>query len=79
MIADVQISNEPTKPRAWGYKDFADFLGIGVRTAKRWVATGVLPRPDFRRHGVVRWFPETIERWKARQRRDGQKSAAMCS
>lgn len=49
----------------------AAFLSIGERTAWRWVRAGVLPRPDLRRGRVVRWFPETIRRWVARQRRRG--------
>jgi predicted site-specific integrase-resolvase len=61
------------RPRSWQYADWAAFLGIGLRTAKRWVAEGVLPRPDFRQRGVVRWWPETVERWQTRQRRDGQR------
>ena len=55
-----------------GYAGLAEYLGIGIRTAKRWVAEGILPRPDLRMRGVVRWRRETIEAWLVRQKRSPQ-------
>ena len=50
------------------YTGLAKLLGIGVRTAKRWVSEGVLPAPDLRLRGVVRWHPSTIRAWIERNR-----------
>ena len=60
-----------------GYRSIAAFLGIGLRTAKRWVAEGVLPPPDLRLRGIVRWRPETVQTWLCRQGRNaGKKRSA---
>ena len=53
--------------RLLSYADVATFVGISLRTCKRWVAEGVLPAPDLRIRGIVRWRPSTIERWVDRQ------------
>ncbi|QNN24114.1 helix-turn-helix domain-containing protein [Planctomycetales bacterium ZRK34] len=49
------------------YADLAATLNIGDRTVRRWVAEGTLPPPDLRLRGIVRWRPETIERWLNKQ------------
>lgn len=51
-------------PRLLGYRELASHLGIGVSTCKRWVANGVLPPPDIRIGGIVRWSPQTIDKWQ---------------
>jgi predicted site-specific integrase-resolvase len=52
------------------YRSIAARLRISMRTAKRWVAEGVLPPPDLRLRRIVRWRPETIETWLCRQERN---------
>ena len=51
------------------YAGLAEVLGIGLRTAKRWAAEGVLPAPDLRVGRVVRWHPHTIRLWIERNRK----------
>ena len=53
--------------RLWSYTDVAAFVGLSVRTAKRWTAEGILPPPDLRLRGVVRWKPSTISKWLDKQ------------
>ncbi|MBI1372710.1 MAG: helix-turn-helix domain-containing protein [Phycisphaera sp.] len=48
-------------------KEVAEFLGIGLSTAKRWKAQGKFPPPDFRVSGIIRWRVGTIERWMEKQ------------
>lgn len=60
----------PDRRPMLGYRELADYLGIGVRTCKRWVAEGEIPAPDLRLRGVVRWHPDTIDRWLVRHRRE---------
>lgn len=53
--------------RLMSYADVAVFLGIGVRTCKRWTAEGALPAPDLRVRGIIRWRRATIEGWLTKQ------------
>jgi len=51
------------------YRELSDYLGIGLRTCKRWVSEGTLPSPDLRIGRVVRWHRDPVERWLVRQGR----------
>jgi len=53
------------------YADLAAMLNMGERTVRRWVAEGVLPPPDLRLRGVIRWRPATIEQWLRQQAKGG--------
>ena len=45
-------------------EDIAKLLGVGYRTAFRWKAMGILPKP-VRLLGTLRWDPKIIELWRA--------------
>ena len=54
-------------PSMLNYRELAEHLGIGLRTCKGWVSEGVLPAPDLRLRGIVRWRASTIEKWLSKQ------------
>ena len=59
----------PTEPatatitRLFTPKTFAETLGIGKRTFQTWRAAGKLPAPDLIEGRIIRWRPETVDRW----------------
>ena len=44
-------------------KEFARLLGIGRRTFQTWRASDKLPAPDLHVGKIIRWRPETVQRW----------------
>jgi len=38
-------------------------LGISRRCLQTWASAGKLPSPDLREGRVLRWKPETIDKW----------------
>ena len=48
--------------------DLIGLTGLGERTLRRWLTTGLLPVPDYRLGGKhLRWRRSTIEAWLANQ------------
>ncbi len=50
---------------AWGRKEVAAALGIGLATLERLLASGRFPKPDARAGRRLLWRPSTVEAWLA--------------
>lgn len=54
----------PKQAKKWNVQEVADYLGVSVKTVRRWDEQGIIP--SGRRLGgdrVIRWDSAAIERW----------------
>lgn len=61
-----KIPSDTSSARMVGPAEVAQLMSIGRRTFDRLRSRGEVPDPDFQSGRVIRWWPETIERWLGR-------------
>jgi len=47
----------------WSIKQVADYLGLSVKTIRRWVEAGEFPKPRKLNGFSVRWSSREVEKW----------------
>jgi predicted DNA-binding transcriptional regulator AlpA len=48
------------------FAEIAAILGVGARTLRRWISSGVFPRADVAVGKCQRWLLATVENWIAK-------------
>jgi excisionase family DNA binding protein len=53
--------------RRWSVREVAEFLGVSVKSVRRWSEAGKMPRGRRLAGRVLRWDPEAVRRWFDKQ------------
>lgn len=77
--ADIQPDTAPgtTRPAPLGVQEVAARCGVPRDTVQKWRRRGIgFPEPDGEVSGQPWWWPETVDAWRALERRPGRRTAS---